>query len=119
MSVFKSGNKGTYWYEFLFRGKRVRKSTRQRNQNVARQMEATHRTALLKGEIGIKDRQTSKIPTFEQFVPRFERAIETLCRDRPQTVLFYKSKVRLLLTYEPLKACRLDDVDEALVNTYK
>ena len=117
MSVYKQGKKGIYWYEFLFRAKRVRQSTRQRNGNVARQMEAAHRTALLKGEVGIKDR--SKIPTVVQFVPRFEKAIETLCGDKPQTVGFYKSKLRLMLTYEPLKACRLDDVDEALVDSYK
>ena len=73
MSVFKHGKSGVYWYEFLYRGSRIRRSTRQRNKNVARDIEATHRTALLKGEIGIKDRQTSKIPTFEHFVPRFER----------------------------------------------
>ncbi len=117
MSIYKQGNKGTYWYEFSFRGKRIRQSTRQRNANLARDMEAAHRTALLKGEVGIKDR--SKMPTVAQFVPRFERAIETLCGDKPRTVEFYKSKLRLLLTYEPLNVCRLDGVDEAMVDTYK
>ncbi len=29
MSIFKRST--TYWYEFVFRGQRIRKSTRQRN----------------------------------------------------------------------------------------
>ena len=47
MSVYKQGKKGIYWYEFVFRGKRVRKSTRQRNANTARQLEAGHLGGLI------------------------------------------------------------------------
>ncbi len=115
MSVYKRGN--TYWYEFVFEGRRVRASTKQGNKNVARNIESAHRTALAKGEAGIKDH--AKTPTVAGFAPRFEKAIETLCGDKPQTVRFYKAKLRLLLTYEPLRACRLDRADEALVDAYK
>ena len=115
MSIYKRGN--TYWYEFFFDGRRIRKSTKQRNKNVARNIESAHRAALAKGEAGIKDR--SKTPTVDQFSLRFETAIETLCGDKVQTVRFYKSKLRLMLTYEPLRDCRLDRVDEALVDAYK
>ena len=62
MAVYKRGC--TYWYEFFFRGERVRESTRQRNQNVARQMDAAHRTSLT-------------------------AAIETVCADKPATITFY------------------------------
>jgi hypothetical protein len=34
MAVYKRG--GVYWYEFLFKGERVRESTHQGNQNTAR-----------------------------------------------------------------------------------
>lgn len=51
MSIFKRGK--IYWYHFLFNGEHIQKSTKQGNPHVARQMEAAHRTALAKGEVGI------------------------------------------------------------------
>ena len=38
MSIYKRGN--VYWYKFMWNGEMVRESTRQPNQNTARQMEA-------------------------------------------------------------------------------
>ena len=38
MAVYKAG--WVYWYEFLFKGERVRESTHQGNQNTARTMES-------------------------------------------------------------------------------
>ena len=53
--IYKRG-KGVYWYEFVFKGKRIRESTNQTNPRVARQIEAARKTQLAKGEVGIKDR---------------------------------------------------------------
>jgi hypothetical protein len=39
MAVYKRGE--TYWYEFVFNGERIRKSTKQGNKRVAEQMEAS------------------------------------------------------------------------------
>jgi hypothetical protein len=36
MSIYKRGQ--IYWYKFTFNGEAIRESTRQKNQNVARQM---------------------------------------------------------------------------------
>jgi integrase len=44
MSTYKRG--GVYWYEFEFKGKRVRESTYQGNDKVARNMESAHRARL-------------------------------------------------------------------------
>src|SRR5205807_7594505 len=55
MSIYKRGD--VYWYKFQFNGKLVRESTRQRNDKVARQMEAAHRTSLAKGEVGIREKK--------------------------------------------------------------
>ena len=52
MSIFKRGN--VYWYHFLFNGEHIQKSTKQGNPRTARQIEAAYRTALAKGEVGIK-----------------------------------------------------------------
>ena len=67
MSIFKRG--GVYWYEFVFNGKRIQASTRQGNQRVAREMEAAHRTALAKGEVGLNRRKTP--PAFRDLAQRF------------------------------------------------
>ena len=114
MGVFKRGK--VCAYEFTFLGERVRKSTRQPSKNTARQMEAVHRAALFKGEIGIRDK--TRIPTFRQFAPRFREAIETQCQDKPATITFYLARLRSLLAYEPLAILALDQVDEPAVDAY-
>jgi len=58
MGVFKRGK--IYWYHFLWNGEHVQESTKQGNPRVARQMEAAHRTALAKGEVGIRDRKRDR-----------------------------------------------------------
>ena len=73
MSVYKRGR--LYWYEFVWRVERIRQPTKQTNKRVAEQMEAAHKTALAKGEVGIRDR--ARIPTLRQFEDRFVKAIET------------------------------------------
>jgi hypothetical protein len=65
MAVYKRGN--TWWYEFVFNGKRVRDSTKQSNKRVATDIEAAKRTQLAKGEVGIKDRK--KAPTLTTGTP--------------------------------------------------
>ena len=51
MAIYRRG--GVYWYEFSFKGKRIRESTETGDQNVARQIEGAERTKLAKGESGI------------------------------------------------------------------
>jgi integrase len=115
MSVFKRGK--VYWYEFVFNGGRVRKSTKQGNQTTARQMEASHRASLAKGEFGIFDRKD--IPTLRQFVPRFMDAIRTQCASKPNTVDFYDRKTANLLKYNSIADKPLDAIDERTIDNYK
>ena len=69
MSIFKRGR--IYWYKFMWSGAMIRESTRQTNQNTARQMEAAHRASLAKGEVGIREKKTA--PTLADFITqRFE-----------------------------------------------
>ena len=69
MSIFKRGS--VYWYKFTFKGEAIRESTRQKNQHVARQMEAAHRASLVKGEVGIREKKIA--PTLKEFCDhRFE-----------------------------------------------
>lgn len=115
MAIYKRGD--TYWYEFQFNGERVQQSAQTGNKDVARQIEAAHRVRLAKGEAGINERPPA--PTLEEFGPRFENAIVTLCADKPATVIFYRAKLRRLLADRELSGARLDAIDEAMIDGYK
>lgn len=114
MSIYKRGD--IYWFEFLYKGQRVRQSTKQTNQRVARQMEAAFKTRLAKGEVGIVERKPA--PTFAEFAKQFRKSVETQCAAKPSTVEFYFSKLDRLLEFTPLAQAGLNDVDEALIASY-
>jgi integrase len=114
MAVYKRG--GVWWYHFVFRGERVQESTKQGNKRVAEQMEAARKTQLAKGEVGIQDRRLA--PTLAAFAPRFERAIEIQCAEKPRTVQFYRAKLRTLIANAALASKRIDAIDEAAVEAY-
>lgn len=114
MSIYKRG--GVYWYNFVFREEHIQRSTRQADRKVARQMEAVHRTALAKGEVGIVDRTPA--PTLKDFAERFKDSVRTRSADKPSTIEFYQSKLARLLEFVPLATTRLDAIDEALLDSY-
>lgn len=72
-------------------------------------MEAAQRIRLAKGEAGINERPAA--PTRVDFAPRFQRAFETLCGDKPMTVDFYKKEMRRRLEDAELSARRDGSVD--------
>lgn len=114
MAIFKRGR--VYWYNFVFSGEKIQASTRQSNQHVARTMEAAHRSRLAKGEVGIVERKPS--PTFREFADRFIKSVETQNGDRPQTVSFYKAKLKNLLAFTPLADAPLDKIDEGMIDSF-
>jgi integrase len=114
MALYKRG--GVWWFEFVFNAERVRESTKQGNRRVAEQIESVRRTQMAKGEVGIQDRKP--VPTLKKFAPRFERAIEMQCAEKPRTVEFYKSKLAALLASEELASRRIDRIDEAAIEEY-
>src|SRR5580658_1184529 len=114
MALFKRG--GVWWFEFVFNGQRVRESTKQANRRIAEQIESARRTQMVKGEVGIQDRKP--VPTLKEFAPRFARAIEMQCAEKPRTVAFYKSKLASLLANDGLASRRIDCIDEAVIEEY-
>jgi integrase len=107
--IYKRGK--TYWYKFMWAGEPVRKSTKQRNDKVARQMESAHRTSLAKGEVGIRDRRP--VPTLGEFVDRrFEPwARSTFESSAPKTWRdFYKVGIRAIKEFRELGNLRLDEI---------
>ena len=114
MSIFKRGN--VYWYHFLYNGEHVQRSTKQGNPRVARQIEAAHRTALAKGEVGIEERKPA--PMFRPFSQRFLDHVSARHENKPQTVSFYAAKLNRLLEYAPIGGARLDKIDEGIIEGY-
>ncbi len=109
MAIFKRGR--VYWYHFWFNGQHVQESTKQGNPRVARQMEAAHRTALAKGEVGIRERKPA--PTLAEFIERrFEPwARSTFEKTSPKTWRdFYRVGVRAIAAYKPLAGLKLDEI---------
>jgi integrase len=114
MSIFKRGN--VYWYHFLFNGEHIQASTKQGNPRTARQIEAAHRTALAKGDAGIRERKVA--PEFREFAKRFIAHVEARHENKPQTVRFYAAKLSRLLEYQPIATTRLDRIDEGVIDAY-
>lgn len=68
-------------------------------------MEASHRTSLAKGEVGIRDKKP--VPTLTEFC---EIRIEPYAKPRTSWI-WYRSGIRALLKYEPLANTHLDQIN--------
>lgn len=116
MSIYKRGR--IYWYKFMWNGEMVRESTRQPNQNTARQMEGAHRASLAKGEVGIRERKI--IPTLKDFcVERVEPwAKSTFEHPSPKTWLWYGFGIKSLKKSKTLANLKLNEIGPELVAEY-
>jgi integrase len=116
MAIYKRGR--IYWYKFMWKGGMIRESTRQPNQNTARQMEAAHRASLAKGEVGIRDRK--EIPTLKNFcIKRVEPwARSTFEQASPKTWLWYVFGIDSLKKSNTLANLKLNEIGPELVAEY-
>src|SRR5688572_22806884 len=81
MAIYKRGD--VYWFEFIFEGRRIRRSTKQGSRKSAREIESAYRTKLAKREVGIED--PKPIPTFSQAMKDFLAASEHEHAAHPNT----------------------------------
>jgi len=116
MAVYKQQKSKYWWYKFTWNGELIRMSTKQTNKRVAEQMEAAHRTALAKGEVGIREKANA--PTFPKLVERFLDWSRREHREHPKTTAFYEDMVRSLLRYEPFKTIRIDKIDNSVRDAF-
>ena len=79
-------------------------------------MESAHRTRLARGEVGISSRK--HIITLLELAETFITFVETRSAERPETIKFYRSKLRRLLEYKPLAEARINAIDETLIEQY-
>jgi integrase len=115
MGIYKRGD--IYWYRFNWYGKQIRESTKQGNPRVARQIEAGHKTALAKGEVGIREK--APIPTLKDFSERdFLPFVESHFKEKPNTLAYYKFGVKCLLEFAPLANCTLDTISKQTITAF-
>ena len=67
--IYKRGK--VYYYDFLYKGERYQKSTKQGNAQVARDIQAADRLKLIKSEHGIEHKEKLPCPTFMDFKGTF------------------------------------------------
>ena len=107
--IYKRGE--VYWYKFMWQGKLIRESTKQRNDKVARQMESAHKTSLAKGEVGIREKKPSL--TLSEFIDkRFEPSVKAAFeKSSPKTWLdWYRPNLRAIKAFKPLANCKLEEI---------
>ena len=117
MAVYKQPKSKYWWYKFTWNGEQIRESTKQTNKRVAEQMEAAHRTALAKGEVGIRDRRPA--PTLKEFAEHdFLPFVRSTFAAKPKTRAYYENGVTQILAFDGLAAERIDAITGEKVGEY-
>lgn len=112
MAVYKRG--GKWWYKFNWNGESIRESTKQTNKRTAEQMEATHKTSLAKGEVGLRDRKPA--PTLKEFADGdFLAFVRSTSAGKPRTVTFYETTVKNLKAFGRLANLPLDAITPGIL----
>ena len=108
MTIFKRSR--IYWYHFIFNGEHIQESTKQGNPRLARQMEAAHRTALAKGEVGFREHQpvTSLAKFCRERVEPWTKAMFE--QTSVNTWRWYRAGLRSIYDYPSLSELRLDQI---------
>ncbi|HWY69576.1 MAG TPA: tyrosine-type recombinase/integrase [Terriglobales bacterium] len=124
--IYKRGN--VYWFNFVFNGKHIQKSSRQGNKGVARDLEAAERLRLIKGEAGIERKPVKVCPTLKDFKetpPNVERDYGSFMdwvradRSNKRTQDFYETCYDRLCEFKELSKTKLSDIDEPMIERFK
>jgi integrase len=114
--IYKRGN--VYWFNFVYNGKHIQKSTKQGNAQVARDAEAAERLRLVKGELGIERKPERAVPTLEGFKPMFMEWVRAE-KTNERTQDFYETCYNRLCEFKELGNSKLDQIDEPIIERFK
>lgn len=114
--IYKRGK--IYWYEFRFKGKRIQKSTMQKNADKARDAESVARTRLVNGVLGIERQEPKIVPTLEAFKPMFIEWVRSE-KDNKRTQEFYETCYERLCEFRQTGKAHLDKIDEPIIEAFK
>jgi len=111
MTIYRRGS--VYWFDFVCKGRRIQRSTRQGNWRVAEQLEAVERSRLSLAEAGIVEREPA--PLLSDFAKQFLAEVE---KDRhPRTVRRYR--VSLVSLEKWFGSKRLSEITSEAISQYK
>jgi integrase len=116
MSLFKRPDSDRWWYKFTFEGKQYSRSTKTTNKRAAAVIEAACTVQLAKGLVDIEDRTPA--PTLREFKQDFIDYVDRHNENKPETIRFYRDRLKRLLAWERLCVTRLDRIDEPLIEQY-
>lgn len=111
MTVYRRGS--AYWFDFVHKGHRIQRSTRQGNRRVAEQIEAAERSRLALADAGIVEREPA--PLLSNFAKHF---LVEVAKDRnPHTVRRYR--VSLISLEQFFGSKRLSEITAENIGQFK
>jgi integrase len=110
MAVFKRGK--IYWFEFKWRGEKVRESTKQTNEKAAIRAERQRKLELENGY-----NRLAQSPTSNKFADAANNFIDTQAHWAERTCIINRSRLQHLLPVFGKKF--LDEIDADLINRYR
>src|SRR5262249_34054323 len=114
--IYKRGK--IYWFNFVYNGEHIQKSTRQKNAQVARDAEAAERLRLIKGEHGIDRKLPQVRPTFEEFKTTFMQWVRAE-KANGRTQEFYETCYDRLCEFREIAKAKLNEIDEPMIERFK
>src|SRR6266567_4304358 len=95
MAIYKRGD--TYWFEFIFMGRRIRKSTMQSNRRESENIASAYRTKLAKREVGIDEPKS--VPSLKNAMDGFLAWSTVQHANHPNTHKRYETASKPLLRF--------------------
>lgn len=96
MAIYKRGK--TYWFEFVFDGRRIRESAKTSNRRAAEQIEAAYKVKLAKGEIDL-DVEKKEIPSLRNAIKDYLDWSKMQHAAKPSTTRRYEVAAKALITF--------------------
>ncbi|MDQ3820379.1 MAG: tyrosine-type recombinase/integrase [Acidobacteriota bacterium] len=113
MNVYKRG--GVYWFCFIYKGKRIRRSTHLTKKPDARDYASAYRTRLVNKEVGIKE--VKPIPNFDKAIKDFLAWSKQEHQSHPATHRRYETSSVALKKY--FKTMSLEQITPDVVERFK
>ena len=113
MAIYKRGD--SYWFEFIFEGRRIRRPAKTGSRKAAREIEAAYRTKLAKGEVGIEE--PKKVPTLHAAMKEFFEWSKHEHAAHPNTHKRYETAAKALKRF--FRDVPLDRITPETVERFK
>src|SRR6516164_5787538 len=110
MSLYRRTDSENWWSRIMVNGVLHQFTTGTANKNLARAVEASKRTELLKADVGLD------APTLDAFARRFISSLPG--RVSAETATFYLGHSKPLIAFKPLADCKLDRIDSPLIELF-